>query len=90
MPIFRVNRGTKDLKLPPPVPGMENAWRTDSVLAITTDSGPAAAIIPFWEAMLSSEAVDGGRALLSHGEGNNRSLDSPAMAWKPRALEDRQ
>ena len=52
--------------------------RTDSVLAMTTESGPAAASKPFFEAILSKEAVDGGSASDGHGDGRRRSFDSPA------------
>lgn len=77
MPRFKISCGVKDFGLPSPP--LEKACRTDSVLAITTDSGPAAARRPFFEAMPSREAVGGGRALLGHGEGKSRTLDSPAI-----------
>lgn len=54
--------------------------RTDSVLARMTDSGPAAARRPFFDATDSSEAVGGGRELVGHGVGSNCSLVSPAIA----------
>ncbi len=53
------------------------ACRTLSVLAITTESGPAAAIRPLFEAILNKEAVGGGRASDGHGDGSSRTFDSP-------------
>ena len=50
---------------------------TESVLAMTTESGPAAASNPLLEAMLNREAVGGGRASEGHGVGSSRTLDSP-------------
>lgn len=64
---------------------MVNAWRTDSVLAIITESGPAAASSPLVEAILSREAVGGGNESKGHGDGSRRSLESPASDWKPSA-----
>lgn len=58
----------------------ENPCRTDSVPATTTDSGPAAARRPFFDAIDSSEAVGGGRESMGHGEGSNCSFVSPAIA----------
>ena len=58
----------------------ENPCRTDSVLAMMTDSGPAAARRPFFDAIDSNEAVGGGRESTGHGDGNNCSFVSPAMA----------
>lgn len=57
-----------------------NPCRTDSVLARITDSGPAAARRPFFDATDSSEAVGGGRESAGHGDGSIRSLVSPAIA----------
>ena len=62
-----------------PAPPALKACRTDSVLAIITESGPAAARRPFLEAILSKEAVGGGSALDGHGDGRRRSFDSPAI-----------
>lgn len=67
----------------------ENACRTESVPAITTDSGPAAASRAFFEAIDRRDAVGGGSESAGHGDGNKRNLDSPAMAWKPRAYDVR-
>ena len=58
----------------------ENACRTDSVPATITDSGPAAARRPFFDAMDSNEAVGGGRDSVGHGDGSNCNFDSPAIA----------
>ena len=55
------------------------------MLAITTESGPAAAKRPLFEAMESKEALGGGRSLVGHGDGNRRTLASPERAWKPIA-----
>jgi len=63
-----------------PSAGAENACRTASVLAIMTESGPAAASRPCLEAILSSEAVGAGRASAGHDDGTRRSFDSPAIA----------
>ena len=65
----------------------ENASRTESVPAITTDSGPAAARRPFFEAIERSDAVGGGSESAGHADGNRRNFASPAIAWKPRACE---
>ena len=65
----------------------ENASLTESVAAITIESGPAAASSPFLEAMDSNEAVGGGRASTGQEDGNKRNLDSPAIAEKPIACE---
>ncbi len=65
----------------------ENASLTESVAAMTTESGPPAASSPFLEAMDSNEAVGGGRALTGHEDGSKRNLDSPAIAEKPIACE---
>ena len=61
-----------------PFAGVDSVWRTESVLAMMTDSGPAAATRPLLEAMESNEAVGGGRESEGHDEGSNRSLASPA------------
>ena len=53
------------------------ACRTLSVPAIMTESGPAAASRPLWEATLNKEAVGGGRASAGHGDGSSRTFDSP-------------
>lgn len=74
----RVKWGVKDLVLSSPL--AENACRTESVPAITTDSGPAAARRPFFEAMESKEALGGGRESAGHGDGSRRTLASPAIA----------
>lgn len=50
-----------------------------------TDSGPAAASKPFFEAIDSNDAVGGGSESLGHGEGSKRSFASPATAWNPMA-----
>ena len=78
MPRLNVNCGAKDLMFPSPVDAVY-ACRTESVLAITTDSGPAAASKPFFEAILSNEAVEGGRLSDGHGEGKSFSFELPAM-----------
>jgi len=62
------------------------ACRTLSVLAIMTESGPAAATRPVFEATLNREAVGGGRASVGHGDGKSRTFDSPDSDWNPRAL----
>ena len=85
MPMFKVKWGENALILPSTVSPVEKLLRTDSVLAMITDSGPAAASNPFVEAILSKELVEGGSSAAGHGEGNRRSLLSPAIAWKPRA-----
>ena len=61
------------------------ASRTESVLAMTTESGPAAASKPLFEAMLNKEAVGGGSASDGHGVGSRRTFDSPLIDWNPRA-----
>ena len=48
------------------------------MLAIITESGPAAASNPLVEAILSRDAVGGGKESKGHGDGSNRSFDSPA------------
>ncbi len=68
----------------------ENASLTESVAAITIESGPAAASSPFFEAIDSNEAVGGGRESTGHEEGNKRSFDSPAIAENPIACENYQ
>jgi len=74
----RVNWGVKDFVVPSTV--AENACRTDSVPAMITDSGPAAARRPFFEAMESKEALGGGRESAGHGDGSRRSSASPTIA----------
>ena len=81
--MFRFNWDVNGLTLPSVLPAAEKACRTDSVAAITTDSGPAAASNPFLDAMLSNEAVGGGRASLGQEVGSSRSFVSPAIEWKP-------
>ena len=83
-----VNCGVYGLIFPSAEP--ENASLTESVAAIITESGPAAASIPFLEAMDSNEAVGGGRESTGHEEGSKRSFDSPAIAENPIACEIRQ
>ena len=56
------------------------ACRTDSVLATTTESGPAAASSPFFDATDSKDAVGGGRESMGHGDGSNCNFVSPAIA----------
>ena len=56
------------------------ASRTVSVFAMTTESGPAAARRPLFEAILSKDAVGGGSASGGHAVGKRRSFDSPAKA----------
>ena len=85
--MLSVNCGVNGLKLFPGALLAVKACRTEAVLATITVSGPAAARRPFFEATVSSEAVGGGRASLGHGEGSNRSFASPAIVWKPRALQ---
>ena len=80
MPMFRVNCGVNGLMLPSEGPGAEKACRTESVPAMTTDSGPAAASSPFLDATASNEAVGGGSVLAGHGDGSRRSFASPATA----------
>ena len=80
-----VNCGVYGLMFPSAEP--ENASLTESVAAITTESGPAAASSPFLEAMDSNEAVGGGRASTGHEDGNKRNLDSPAIAENPIACK---
>lgn len=70
----------KDLILPSVALPAENPCRTDSVLAIITDSGPAAARRPFFDAMDSKEAVGGGRESMGHGDDSNCNFVSPAIA----------
>ena len=62
-----------------PSPGAENACRIELVSARMTESGPAAASRPFFEAIDSSDAVGGGRESFGHGEGNKRNFASPAI-----------
>ena len=60
-----------------------NAPRTDSVLATTNASSPAAAMRPFPDATVSREAVGGGRASTGQGVGRSRSFRSAASARNP-------
>ena len=64
------------------------ASRTASVVAITTDSGPAAASRPLLLATLSKEEVDGGRLSAGHDEGRSRTFASPERVWNPRPWVD--
>lgn len=79
MPTLIVNCGVKGLTLFPGALLAANASRTESMLAPITESGPAAASRPLFEAMLSREAVGGGGASFGHGDGSSRSFASPAM-----------
>jgi len=64
-----------------PILSPSKAFRTDSVVAMWTASGPAAATRPLREAMLRSEAVGAGAG--DHLE-VSWTLASPAMERKPR------
>ena len=74
----KVNWGLNGSTLFSALTDAEKACRTDSVPAITTDSGPAAASKPLLDAMLSNEAVGGGRASRGQGEGSSLIFTSPA------------
>lgn len=74
--------GTKGRISLSPFFGASNAFRTDSVLAMTTPSGSAAATRPFRDAMLRSEAVGAG-GWPPHFE-VSWTLASPAIERKPR------
>lgn len=80
MPTLRVNWEVKGLIPPLAVLAAENPCRTDSVPATMTDSGPAAARRPFFDATDSNEAVGGGRESMGHGDGSNCNFASPAIA----------
>jgi hypothetical protein len=66
-------------------PSAENAFRVDSVLAMTRASGPAAARRPLDDATLKSDAVDGGSWDEGHGDGSSRIFESPASDKNPSA-----
>ena len=68
-----------------PSPGAENACRTELVSAKMTESGPAAASRPFFEAIDNNDAVGGGRESFGHGKGSRRNFASPAIDWNPMA-----
>lgn len=63
------------------------AFLTDSVLAMTNVSGPAAASKPFADETLSRDAVEEGSLSAGHDCGRRRSLVSPAIARKPRVYD---
>jgi hypothetical protein len=73
--------GSNALNSVSPVLSAEKAFRADSVEERYTASGPAAATMPFLDAMLRREAVGAGGA--DHG-GVNWTFASPAMARNPR------
>jgi hypothetical protein len=78
--------GSKGLMLLVPDAVAENASLTESVLAITNPSGPAAARRPWVDAMLNKEHVGGGRESEGQGVGSSRTLESPAMDRKPTSF----
>ena len=80
-----VKCGENGLMLFRPESAAVNAFLTDSVLAIMTASGPAAASRPLFEAVLNSEDVGGGRASAGHGEGRSLTFASPARERNPSA-----
>lgn len=64
--------------------GASKAFRIDSVVAMTSWSGPAAATRPRFEATLRSEEVAAGSVSQVDVR---RTLASPAMERNPRACE---
>ncbi len=85
MPIGMVNCGENGLMSLAAEPDDVKACLTDSVLAIMTTSGPAAATRPLFDAILINEEVGGGRASDGQGDGSSLTLASPAMERKPSA-----
>ena len=79
IPRSKTKCGVNGFVFPPPDTSAVNAFRTASVLATTTDVGPPAASIPLREAMLSKDAVVGGKLSDGHGVGSNWSFMSPAI-----------
>ena len=78
--MLRVNWGLKGLILPSAAFPAVYPCRTDSVPAMMTELGPAAARRPFFGAMDNNEAVGGGRESTGHGDGSNCNFVSPAIA----------